>query len=183
MTHQMLKTACAIFVLMSFVGGLFAMLAFSFQKIDRIRKGRPRLFQKPSFRMLIVWMIMFGIFGAYYFSKSKLFGPDLTAAYTWYGVSMMLMPLAALMGSGLVRLSMADKIKNIVRVYEQVEAKEKTKKGAAKGKKKGKGKAGEDEQYKDYETLSDKDEKFEDDPDLYKLGKDKDKEEYFKDYM
>ncbi|MEX2451319.1 MAG: hypothetical protein WD407_10730 [Rhodospirillales bacterium] len=61
----------------------------------------------------------------------------------------------------------------------------KNEKAAAKGKKKakGKGKPGEEEKYKDYETLSDQDEKFEDDPDLYRLGKDKDKEEYFKDYM
>jgi hypothetical protein len=183
MSQQMLKTACAIFVLMSFVGGLFAMLAFSFQKIDRIRKGRPRLFQKPSFRMMIVWMIMFGIFGAYYFNESRLFGDDLSVAYTWYGIAMVLMPVAALMGSGLVRLSMSDKIKKIVTVYQQVEAKEKTKKAAAKGKKKGKGKPGEEEQYKDYETLADKNEKFEDDESLYRLGKDKDKEEYFKDYM
>ena len=177
---QMLKTACAIFVLMSFVGGVFAMLAYSFQSVDKIIKGRPRLFQKPSFRMLVVWMMFFGIFGAYYFTGSKY--TDIAHHGLWYGSALVLMPLAALMGTGLIRLAMADKIKKINKVYVTIEAKEEAKGGGKKGKKKGKD--GEDEFYKvGSSTKDEKAKEFEDDENLYRLGKDKDKEDYFKDYM
>ena len=91
------------------------------------------------------------------------------------------MPISALLGTGLIRIAMADKIKKIVTVYKEVAAKEKAKGGGKKAKKKGKG--GDEEKYKDYETMKDDDEEFEDDDSLYRLGKDKNKEEYFKDYM
>ena len=176
---QMLKTACAIFVLMSFVGGIFAMLAYSFQSVDKIIKGRPLLFQKPSFRMLVVWMIFFGIFGAYYFTSSKY--TSITEHGVWYGVSLILMPIAALLGTALIRVAMADKIKKINKVYITIEAKEKAKNAGKKAKKKGKGKGkgGDEEKYKDYETMKDEEEDFEDDDSLYRLGKDKNKEDDF----
>ena len=180
MSAQMLKTACAIFVLMSFIGGIFAMLGFSFQKVDLIRKGRPKFVQRPSFRLLIVWMIFFGIFGAYYFSESKFLTQE---HYAWFFISLALMPISALMGTGLIRLAMADKIKKIITVYKEIAAKEEAKGGGKKAKKKGIGKGGDDEEFKDYETVNDKAEEFEDDESLYRLGKDKNKEEYFKDYM
>jgi hypothetical protein len=56
--------------------------------------------------------------------------------------------------------------------------------GGKKGKKKGKGKGGDEEEYKDYETMKDDEEDYEDDDSLYRLGKDKNKEDdFFKDYM
>ncbi len=176
----MLKMACAIFVLMSFVGGVFAMLAFSFQKVDLIRKGRPKFIQRPSFRLLIVWMIFFGIFGAYYFSESRFTGQE---HLIWYFSALFLMPICALLGTGLIRIAMADKIKKIITVFREVEAKEEARGGGKKANKKGKGKDGEDEVFQDYDTVKDETKKYEDDENLYRLGKDKDKEIYFKDYM
>ena len=58
------------------------------------------------------------------------------------------MPIATYMGTGIIRLAMADKIKKINKVYIAIENKEKAK-GGKKAKKKGKGKGGDEEEYKD----------------------------------